>query len=303
MGIVYRARQAGLDRVVALKVIRSGEFADVTEVRRFRAEAEAAATLDHPNIVPIYEVGEHRGVQFYAMRLVDGGSLSTRMADHAIVKASTRTEGKTRQQAAAKLIATVARAVHHAHQRSILHRDLKPGNILLDEAGQPHVTDFGLARRIGKDSTLTRTGAILGTPSYMAPEQARGKENVTTAADVYGLGAVLYELLTGQPPFAGEDVLDTLYQVREREPAAVRSLCPWVDRDLETICLKCLEKDPGKRYSSAAAMAEDLERWHSGEPILARRAGPVERALKWARRNPAGAGLVTLVQGWWRRRQ
>jgi eukaryotic-like serine/threonine-protein kinase len=295
MGIVYRARQVSLDRVVALKVVRSGEFADPAEIRRFQAEAEAAATLDHQHIVSIFEVGEHRGVQYYAMRLVEGGSLALRMAQWMVPKASTRTEARQRQAAAASLIATVARAVHHAHQRSILHRDLKPGNILLDETGTPHVTDFGLARRIGKDSTLTRTGAILGTPSYMAPEQARGREDVTTEADTYGLGAVLYELLAGRPPFAGEDVLDTLYQVREREPASVRSHYPQVDRDLETICLKCLEKDPSKRYSSAAALADDLDRWRKGEPILARRAGTFERAVKWTRRNPAGAGLVVLA--------
>jgi WD40 repeat protein len=294
MGIVYRARQTALDRVVALKMVRSGEFAGPDEVRRFRGEAEAAATLDHPNIVSIFEVGEHRGIQFYAMRLVEGGSLATRLAEYAVTKATTRAEAKLRQRAAATLIATVARAVNHAHQRRILHRDLKPGNILIDTAGVPHVTDFGLARRIGKDSTLTRTGAILGTPSYMAPEQARGREDVTTEADVYGLGAVLYELLAGRPPFMGEDVLDTLYHVREREPASPRSYSPLVDRDLETICLKCLEKTPDRRYSSAAALAEDLDRWSNGEPILARRASAFERAVKWTQRNPAGAGLVAL---------
>ncbi len=294
MGVVYRARQGSLDRAVALKVVRSGEFADPDEVLRFRAEAEAAATLDHPHIVSIFDVGEARGVQFYAMQLIDGGSLARRMGEWAVPKAGTRAAAKARQTAAAELMATVARAVHHAHQRGILHRDIKPGNILLDAAGEPHVTDFGLARRIGRDSTLTRTGAILGTPSYMAPEQARGREDVTTEADVYGLGAVLYELLAGRPPFVGEDVLDTLYQVREREPAAVRTHCPWVDRDLETVCLKCLEKEPARRYSSAAALADDLDRWRNGEPVLARRAGPVERAVKWARRHPAGAALVAV---------
>jgi WD40 repeat protein len=294
MGIVFRARQVSLDRVVALKVVRSGEFADPDEVRRFRAEAEAAGTLDHPNIVSIFEVGEHRGVQYYAMRLVEGGSLAARMSNWTLPKATNRTEARQRQLAIAGLMSAVTRAVHHAHQRSILHRDLKPGNILLDESGTPHVTDFGLARRIGRDSTLTRTGAILGTPSYMAPEQARGREDVTTEADVYGLGAVLYHLLADRPPFAGEDVLDTLYQVREREPASVRSHCPLVDRDLETICLKCLEKDPNKRYSSAAALADDLDRWRNREPILARRASTFERVVKWCRRHPAGAGMVAL---------
>jgi WD40 repeat protein len=295
MGVVYRARQSSPDRLVALKVIRYGEFAGPAEVRRFRQEAEAAAALDHPNIVSVFEVGEYRGVHFYAMRLVEGGSLAARMSACSVAKANSRREARQRQTRVAELVAVVAQAVNHAHQRGILHRDLKPGNILLDGSDVPHVADFGLARRIGKDSTLTRTGAILGTASYMAPEQASGHADVTTAADVYGLGAVLYELLTGRPPFAAADVLGTLCQVREQEPAAPRSVCAWVDRDLETICLKCLEKNPNKRYSSAEALADDLNRWRSGEPILARRAGPLERAVKWTRRNPAGAGLVSVT--------
>lgn len=294
MGVVYRARQVSLDRTVALKVIRAGEFANPDEVRRFRQEAAAAATLDHPHIVPVFEVGECRGIPFYAMRLIEGASLDAGMPGWAVPKAASRAEAKERQRAAAALVGTIAWAVHHAHQRGILHRDLKPGNILLDAAGTPHVADFGLARRIGTDSTLTLTGAILGTPSYMAPEQAAGGKEVTTQADVWGLGAILYELLAGRPPFKTGDVLETLRQVREAEPARPRVACPAVDRDLETIALKCLEKDPARRYASAAALADDLDRYLHGEPILARRAGPLERTAKWVRRNPAGAGLVGL---------
>jgi serine/threonine protein kinase/WD40 repeat protein len=296
MGFVYRARQVSLDRIVALKMIRSGEFATHAAVRRFHQEAEAAGTLDHPHIVPIYEIGKHRGQHYYAMRLVEGGSLSARMADFAVPEATNHADSRHRQERSARLLATVARAVFHAHQRGILHRDLKPANVLIDVDGEPHVTDFGLARRIGaEDSTLTASGAILGTPSYMSPEQTGGSKTITTQADVYGLGAVMYELLTGQPPFKGADVVSTLAQVREQEPTRPRTVCPRVDRDLETICLKCLEKDPSCRFSSAEALADDLDRWLAGEPILARPAGRTERAVKWVKRNPAGAGLAGMA--------
>jgi WD40 repeat protein len=295
MGVVYKARQVSLDRVVALKMIRSGELADAGEVRRFRQEAEAAGTLDHPHIVPIYEVGEYAGQHYYAMPLVAGGDLAAHMAALTAAGAATRAEARARQAVAVGLMAAVARAVHHAHQRGVLHRDLKPANILIDTHGAPHVTDFGLARRLGRDSTLTRTGAILGTPSYMAPEQAGGGGEVTTQADVWGLGAILYELLAGVPPFTGADVLDTLRSVREAEPARPRARCPLVDPDLETVCLTCLAKDPARRYGSAAALADDLGRWARGEPIAARPVGRRERAAKWVRRHPAAAGLVAVT--------
>ena len=264
MGVVWRARQRSLNRVVALKMIRTG--------------------LDHPNLVPIYESGESAGRHFFSMRLVEGGSLATEPPQH-----------RAPAEAAA-LLAKVARAVQFAHQRGVLHRDLKPGNILLDLAGEPLVADFGLARRLQSDSDLTLTGEILGSPAYMAPEQASGKpEQVTTAADVYSLGAILFEMLAGKPPFTGPTPLATLRLAAEQEPPRPRAMNPQVPRDLETICLKCLAKDPAARYASALALAEDLERWRRGEPIQARPVPAGERALKWAKRHPAAAGLVTLA--------
>jgi tRNA A-37 threonylcarbamoyl transferase component Bud32 len=277
MGVVYKARQVSLNRLVALKMILRGELATERDVIRFRAEAEAAANLDHPNIVPIYEVGEHEGQQYYSMRYVEGASLARRPRSDA------RSE--------ARLIACVAGAVHHAHRRGVLHRDLKPSNILVDTAGTPLVADFGLAKRVDADRSLTESGAIVGTPRYMAPEQAAGRKDLTVAVDVYSLGVVLYERLTGQTPFTGETVLELLRQARETEPPRPSSICPGLDRDLETICLKCLEKDPLKRYASAEALQDDLERWLRGEPIKARPVGQGERLWRWCRRNPVVAGL------------
>ena len=263
-------------------MIRAGRRASSVDLLRLRNEAEAVANLDHPNIIPIYEVGEHRGHSYFAMKLVEGGTLAQRLEEYA-----------ANPRAAAAAMATVARAVHHAHQRGVLHCDLKPSNILIDFGGQPHVSDFGLAMRITGDRRLTESGAAVGSPPYMAAEQLSGhKAAVTTATDVYGLGAVLYALLTTRPPFQADSVEEILEQVKEwtpRRPGAINRL---VDRDLEAICLKCLDKDPPRRYASALELAEDLERWLAGVPIAARPVGSAERAWRWCRRNPAVAGAV-----------
>jgi TolB-like protein/predicted Ser/Thr protein kinase/Flp pilus assembly protein TadD len=286
-GVVFRARQKSLNRTVALKVISLGQWASKAHLKRFRREAEAAASLDHPSIVPIYEVGERDGQCYFSMKFVEGGQLDE------VVR-----RGPMSIREAAELIAKVARTVHYAHEHGILHRDIKPGNILLDGKGEPHLTDFGLARLVESESTVTRTMEVLGTPSYMAPEQAVGNNStVSSATDVYGLGAVFYQLLTGQPPFAGGTTYETIKLVLDTEPRSPRLFNPKIDRDLSTICLKCLEKDPKRRYSSAVALAEDLERWLKHEPIRARHTGVFARGKKWVRRNPTSALLVTSLVG------
>src|SRR3989454_5240497 len=259
-GVVFRARQKSLNRTVALKVISLGQWASKAHLKRFRREAEAAASLEHPGIVPIHEVGERDGSCYFSMKFIEGGQVDE------VIR---RTPMSIRQ--AAELIAKVARTVHYAHEHGILHRDIKPGNILLDTNGEPHLTDFGLARLLESESTITHTLEVLGTPSYMAPEQAAGNNpataGLTSATDVYGLGAVLYQLLTGHPPFAGGTTYETIKLLLETEPRPPRLWNPKVDRDVSTICLKCLEKDPKRRYSSALALAEDLERWLKHQPI------------------------------------
>src|SRR6516164_4801927 len=282
MGVVYRARDPTLNRVVALKLMLAGHFAGEQELKRFRVEAEAAARLNHPNIVPIYEFGALEGRPFLSMRFVNGASLANHPRDTPMDAVP-----------AAKLMSTLAQAIHYAHQHSVLHRDLKPANVLLDSAGQPHVTDFGLAKCLDSKEGLTASGAALGSPNYMAPEQAAGHaERLTTAADIYSLGAIMYELITGQPPFRANTALETMRKVMDELPPAPRLLHKLSDRDLETVCLKCMEKEPERRYGSAQALAEDLERWLRHEPIQARPIGTLRRLGKWTRRKPRTAALL-----------
>jgi WD40 repeat protein len=281
MGVIYRAWQRSLDRIVAVKLIRGGALAKKEAVTRFRTEAAAAARLQHPGIVAIYEVGEHAGQQFYSMAYVAGHSLSAALR-----------EGPFLPENSARLLQSVAEAIQFAHQQGVLHRDLKPSNILLDSAGEAHVADFGLAKLLHTDSSLTLSDAVLGSPQYMPPEQATGKSAaVGVASDVYSLGAILYELLTGRPPFSAATPLETMKLVVEQEPIAPRALNPAIPRDLETICLKCLAKEPSARYASAAELAEELARYRRHEPIRARPVSLAERGWRWCRRKPALAGL------------
>jgi serine/threonine-protein kinase len=263
MGVVYKARQASLARTVAIKMILRGPWASVADLARFRAEAESAARLEHAHIVPVYEVGECDGQAYFSMKYVEGRTLAQLVA-----------EGPLPPRQAAESMIAICRAVHHAHQQGVLHRDLKPSNVLLDRDGRPHVTDFGLAKRVQGGASLTQTGAILGTPSYMAPEQAAGSRGVLSpASDVYSLGAVLYELLTGRPPFQAASPVDTILLVLEQDLVPPRLLNPNVDRELEMICVKCLQKPAELRYATAAQVADDLEAFLRSEPVSARPSG------------------------------
>ena len=282
MGVVYRARHLRLNRLVALKMLLGGPYAGPHERARFQREAEAVARLRHPNIVQVHDVGDHDGVPYFTMEFVEGGSLAQALAG---------TPQPARRAAA--LLATLAEAVEAAHRAGIVHRDLKPANILLTAEGDPKVADFGLARHFDGESALTLSGARIGTPSYMAPEQVYGKPGtIGPAADVYALGAILYEMLTGRPPFRGETAAETERQSLHDEPVAPSRMNPKVPRDLETICLKCLSKEPGRRYAGAAALADDLRRFEEGRPIRARPLGWGGRLWRWGRRNPTAAALL-----------
>jgi eukaryotic-like serine/threonine-protein kinase len=287
MGVVYKARQVKLNRLVALKMVLAGAHAGARHLARFGAEARAVARLQHPNIVSVYEIGESEGLPFFSLEFVDGPSLAQKVGGKPL---------PPRQ--AADILEPLARAMAEAHENGVIHRDLKPANVLLTADGVPKVTDFGLAKEVEGDSDLTKSGTLVGTPSYMSPEQARGAtREIGPRSDLYGLGAILYELLTGRPPFLGTSLLATLYQVRQQEPVPPHRLQPGVPRDLETICLKCLQKEPDKRYADCAALAEDLRRFRTGEPIRAHPVGHAERLWRWCRRNPRTAALSAAVAG------
>ena len=285
MGVVFKARQVNLNRIVALKMILAGQLAGEEEVQRFHAEAEAAANLDHPGIVPIYEVGEVDGQHYFSMGFVDGDSLADRLTD-----------GPLKPRQAAEVIRKICDAMAYAHENGVIHRDLKPANVLMDVGNQPRVTDFGLAKKVEGGSDLTNTGQVLGTPSYMPPEQAAGNtDEIDARADVYSLGGILYALGTGRPPFQAASPLDTLMQVLEKEPVPPRQLNPAMDEDLQTICLKCLEKNPESRYATSRELVEELDRYLAGEPIIARPIGRAQRAWRWCKRKPAVAGLLAVA--------
>ncbi len=286
MGVIYRARQRHSRRIVAIKRVLSYHADSQDTLMRFRREAQAAANLDHPNILPIYEVSEsHDGLPFFSMKFASGGSL---------LEAAPALRSEPRRAVA--LLAKVARALQYAHEQGILHRDLKPGNILLDGRGEPMVSDFGLAKWLEPTGRLTRTPSIFGTPGYIAPEQVNGSDTkLTSAADVYGLGAVLFDLLAGRPPFTGEHALKTIQQAAEKPAPKLRTLAPGLDRDLETICAKCLERDPLARYRSAGELADDLERWLHGHSIVARPVSPPVHLWRWVRRNPLVAQMAALL--------
>ena len=281
MGIVYKARQVSLDRIVAVKLLLLGQYASEEFIHRFRIEASAAASLQHPNIVAIHEVGVHQGQHYFAMDFVDGPDLAHLVREQPLPA-----------KRAAGYVKTIAEAIHFAHTRRILHRDIKPSNVLIDSNDQPRVTDFGLAKNLANDSDLTQTGKVLGSPSFMPPEQALGERGkMGPASDVYSLGAILYHALTGRPPFVGETLHATLQQVESKEPVAPRLLVPGVPADLETICLKCLEKEPAKRFPSARELADELNRFLRDEPIYSRPVSGAERVWRWCRRKPAIASL------------
>lgn len=301
MGVVLRAKQVTLQREVALKMILAGQLASPEAVERFRSEAQAAAHLDHPHIVPIYEVGKSDNYHYFSMKLISGRSLAELHQEWCVIPPGVVADSvsigqmRSRERKAASLVKLLANAIHYAHQRGVLHRDLKPSNVLVDHSGKPFITDFGLAKRLDVDSTLTASNAIVGTPSYMSPEQAAGAKGITIAVDIYGLGTILYELLTGRRVFTSDSALQLLKLVQNAEPTHPRAIDPRLHPDLETICLKCLQKDPEQRYPHADALQQDLQRFLNGEPIVARKVSAIERLRSWCRRNPLIASLTAGV--------